>query len=93
MISPSPGATGVSDNLSNIIFSEGGADPLTLSGGGQTIPLTLEPDATPTPAGSQLSAALSAPLLPSTTYTVKMTFAAGPCSSGGTQTLGSFTTQ
>lgn len=100
MVDPSPGATGVPDNLSNIVFEGFGGNDLTLQGGTQTIPLTLQPvpSATPTPQGAlpETMASLSVPLLAGTTYTVKYssTFSGANCAARSvTAVLGSFTTQ
>lgn len=100
MIDPSPGATDVSDNLGEIVVEGFGPNDLTLRGGSQTIALTLEPAPTPTPTPQdgvpQSIAAISAPLLASTTYTVTYPYTdngkdCAPVS--GTASLGSFTTK
>jgi hypothetical protein len=100
MIDPSPGATGVPDNLGEIVFEGFGPKRVTLTGGTQTIALTLEPAPTPTPtpqgALPQLIAALSTPLSASTTYTAKYTatVSGSDCASRSyTADAGSFTTQ
>jgi hypothetical protein len=100
MIAPSPGATGVPDSLSAIYFGGFGPDRVTLSGGTQTIALTLEPVPTPTPtpqgALPESVALLSTTLLPSTAYslTYNWTISGQNCASqSGTATVGTFTTQ
>jgi hypothetical protein len=100
MIDPSPGATGVPDNLSDIVFEGFGPGHVTLSGGTQTTVLTLEPAPTPTPTPQdgipQFIAALSTPLLASTNYTASyiVTTSGSNCASGSyTPDAGSFTTK
>jgi hypothetical protein len=106
MIYPSPGATGVPDNLGAIDFA-GDAEidtPISLSAGATSITLEAlqpvpSPAPTPTPQNgySEWSAAIPAPSLSaSTTYTVKTTYTVTgtDCSpSTQTRTYGSFTTQ
>ncbi|HEV3153225.1 MAG TPA: hypothetical protein VGZ02_05440 [Candidatus Baltobacteraceae bacterium] len=73
MTDPSPGATGVPDNLRNIAFVGFGPSRLTLSSGAQTSALALKPVPTQTssPGGlPQFIAAVPTPLLAATTYTV-----------------------
>ena len=100
MIGPSPGATGVPDNLSEIVFEGFPVGPVTLTGGTQTIDLTLVPAPTPTPtpqnANTQSIAALSTSLLAGTTYTASYTYTdSGKDCSSQTDTFdaGSFTTK
>ncbi len=102
MIDPSPGATGVPDNLSDIVFAGSGpTSGIRLTAGAQTITLgTLEPAPTPTPtpqgALPQWIAAVPTPLSSATTYTVEYTYTVsgnGCASFTSTPSLGSFTTQ
>jgi hypothetical protein len=100
MVSPSPGATNVPDNLSSIAFAGFGPNDLMLTGGSQSIALKLEPAPTPTPtpegALPQSVAALSTVLSASTTYTAKynVTLSYSGCTSHTyTIAVGSFTTQ
>jgi hypothetical protein len=100
MVYPSPGATGVPDSLSDIVFAGSPVGSVTLAGGTQTIALTLEPAPTPTPTPQgglpQSIAALSMRLSGRTTYTVLETYNVGGsnCSAPtGIFSVGSFTTQ
>ncbi len=100
MIDPSPGATGVPDNLGEIVFEGFGPSRVTLTGGTQTIALTLVPAPTPTPtpqgALPQSIAALSTPLSASTNYTASytVTISGSACASQSyTADAGSFTTE
>jgi hypothetical protein len=102
MVSPAPGATGVPDNLSEIVFAGfGPGSGVKLVAGAQTIALgTLEPAPTPTPTpqGALLEyiAAVPTPLSAATTYTVEYTYTVSGSNCApftSTPTLGSFTTQ
>jgi hypothetical protein len=102
MVYPAPGATGVPDNLSDIVFAGfGPTSGIKLIAGAQTIALgTLEPAPTPTPtpegALPQSIAAVPTPLSAGTTYTVEYTYTIGGSDCApftSTPTLGSFTTQ
>jgi hypothetical protein len=86
MVNPSPGATGVSDTLSQIVFSGSGPSQVTLSGGTQTLTLTV----------TQSVATISTPLQAKTLYTVSYTYtSSGSDCTPQTFTVepGSFTTQ
>jgi hypothetical protein len=100
LVSPSPGATGVPVNLSSITFAGYPLGKVSLTGGGKTIPLTLQPAPTPTPtpvnALPQSIATLSKPLSASTTYTANQSYtnSGNNCSPWtATVSAGSFTTQ
>jgi hypothetical protein len=100
MISPAQGATGVADNLSQIVFEGFGPNQVTLAGGTQSQVLTLQPAPTPTPtpqgALPQSTAAISTPLLASTTYTLTYSYttSGGNCTPQTyTPEVGSFTTK
>lgn len=105
MTDPSPGATDVPDDLSEIVFEGFGApNHLSLTGGTQKIALTLEPAPTPTPQDAlpQFIATLSTPLLASTKYTASFSVGAmrGTTASGAAcispgyaDRVGSFTTK
>ena len=102
MVDPSPGATDVPDNLSDIVFAGSGpSSGIKLIAGAQTIALgNLLPAPTPTqtPQGELplWTAAVPTPLSAATTYTVEYTYtiSGNDCASfTSTPTLGSFTTQ
>jgi hypothetical protein len=100
LVSPSAGATGVPDNLREIVFAGFPLGPVKLTGGTQSIALKLEPAPTPTPtpenALPQSIARLAAPLSASTTYTAKYTYtvSGNDCSPWtATFVAGSFRTQ
>jgi hypothetical protein len=98
MTSPSPGATGVPDNLSAIDLEGFGASQVMLVGGTQNLSLTLTPVVPSTaPDGiPQWIAPISTPLLAATTYTVKYTYttSGSDCTSQTfTAVQGSFATQ
>jgi hypothetical protein len=103
MIYPSPGATGIPDNLSEISFGGTASGSVALVNGTQVTALTLvaqspvpQPSGQPPGSFPSYIATLSAPLSASTTYTVKetVTFSGGSCVPyTSVSSLGSFTTQ
>jgi len=104
MLYPSPGATGVPDNLSGIYLKGNGAagsTDLSLASGAQSSPLgaleTPPPSSpTPSPLMGEWYAAITAPLAAATTYSVMQTntISGSDCTPRTeVESLGSFTTQ